>query len=298
MGNKCCSCSNEVYNLLATDEKEIDFCSYKSSSDSILKEVDKDYNYFTKVPLIDFINLLENYTIETSTIPFDGPLRSEYSYKDQFLISYMEGIDFMCLIENKILLHKNVLDITKKDCDKEQIFKQYCEEVYKSLESKLTQHINNGSNNKNKFKICKKHILSFGFLFCLSTNIGKIKLLFDLYKNDEEKFVKSNELNEALLSMFLLASYCAVSARNKVGKSHDSIKKLSQEDIKKLIDSAELKDSENLVDFFNESFFCMSPEGFEWEDFKKMFGDKDTNMNFAWIFSTNGIRQKLEEKNI
>ena len=51
----------------------------------------------------------------------------------------------------------------------------------------------------------------------------------------------------------------------------------------------------NLLKYFNEKFF--DKESFTWEEFKKKF-EKDNSNSFAWIFSTKGIRSKLEDKRI
>lgn len=72
------------------------------------------------------------------------------------------------------------------------------------------------------------------------------------------------------------------------------MEKLSKEDLVKLINVAELKDCENLVKVFNDSFF--TKETFNWEEFKGKFEDLENG--FGWIFSSKGIRRKLEENNV
>ena len=97
-----------------------------------------------------------------------------------------------------------------------------------------------------------------------------------------------------MLSDFLIASYCLISARNKIGKNNETIEELKKEDLVKLINCAELKDNVNLVQFFNEKFF--TKESFNWIEFKKKFEDSENG--FGWIFSSKGIRRKLEENNV
>ena len=50
--------------------------------------------------------------------------------------------------------------------------------------------------------------------------------------------------------------------------------------------------------YFNDNFFDKKGK-LNWEEFKKKFTCDDSEENsFAWIFSTQGIRNKLESKHI
>ena len=110
----------------------------------------------------------------------------------------------------------------------------------------------------------------------------------------KKEICKSEDFDDFLLSSFLTGSYCLISARNKVGNAYNEIGKLPKEDLIKLINCAELKDCENLVNTFNNNFFVK--ESYTWEDFKGKFEDLENG--FGWIFSSKGIRRKLEENNI
>ena len=96
------------------------------------------------------------------------------------------------------------------------------------------------------------------------------------------------------MSDFLIASYCLISARNKIGKNNEKIEEIKRDDLIKLINFAELKDNQNLVKVFNESFF--NKEKFNWTEFKGKFEDSENG--FGWIFSSKGIRRKLEENKV
>ena len=134
-----------------------------------------------------------------------------------------------------------------------------------------------------------------GMLFCLSTNIGKIKLLFDLFANEEKKFTKSEELNEFLLTMFICSSYALVNSLYKLGKNHDDINKISNDEMAKLLNASELKDNQNLLEKFNETFF-EDKESLTYDEFKNKFKNKEKG--FGWIFSSKGIRFMLEKYNV
>ena len=138
----------------------------------------------------------------------------------------------------------------------------------------------------------KRNILAIGILYCDCENIEKIKLFFDIYKCEEKKeFVKSEKLNDFLITLFLISSYCITTSRNNIFDEQKGIKKLEKEELLNLNKISELKNCENLVNIFNESFF--KNESYNWNDFKKKFMDVDKG--FGWIFSSKGIRRKLEE---
>ena len=164
-----------------------------------------------------------------------------------------------------------------------------CLEIYKALELKLKQHY----NNESAVIIRKRNLLPIGILFCASNNIEKIKFIFDIFKNENEEICKSEDFDDFLLSLFLTGSYCLISARNKIGNSFNEIEKLPKEELLKLVNYAELKDCENLVNMFKNNFFVK--EAYTWEDFKGKFEDLENG--FGWIFSSKGIRRKLEENN-
>ena len=72
------------------------------------------------------------------------------------------------------------------------------------------------------------------------------------------------------------------------------IEKIEEDDLINLANVSELKNCENLVKKFNETFF--EKESYKWEEFKRKFEDIDNG--FGWVISSKGIRRKLEENNI
>ena len=283
MGN-CCSIFHKIEfqsTLLAQNEEEIDFPSYSSISDSHLECLEKDNNILRYITLIEYLNLLSYFTLDTATVPFEGTYKISFSSKDEFLSKTFYEELFQSFIENSIL----------KDREKgetEITFKEICMELFKSLKLKLTQHF--GDKSK---KITKRDLICLGTLFCKTSNISKIKILFDIFKNEKEEFSKSEELDEFLLCSFLISSYCLISAKKKLSSINPMIAELSLEDLKSMLQYAELKDCQNLVNYFN--FYFFDKNSFTWEEFKHKFEGKEDG--FGWIFSSKGIRQKLQENN-
>ena len=290
--NQCRKRGVQKENYLAPEEVEINFKDYSSPNDAPLSEIDVESpnNFFKHVALYEYINLLDTFTIQNSTIKSDLPNKKQFSMLDEFYQQDISVEEFQSFIENKILSLDDVNDLLGNNETVVSIFKQVCIEIYRGLELKLRQHY----NDENPIVIRKKNLIPIGLIFCTCNNIEKIKLFFDLFKNEKNEFTKSEELDNFLLSDFLIASYCLISARNKIGKNNESIEELKKEELVKLINYSELKDNANLVQIFNENFF-KDKENLDWTEFKKKF--EDIENGFGWIFSSKGIRRKLEEYN-
>ena len=248
---QCCNCGccgskgGEAFNALAPDEKEIDFKYYKSVNDKYVLKLETNQNIFTFITLIEFINMLENFSPETATLPFEEPLKSKFSSKDEFLYKNMSIDEFQSFIENKIMKSKDVYEIIGKEQDLKEISLDGMREVYNSLVKKLNQHYK--ENNPNR--ILRRNILGMGILYCLSSNIGKIKILFDIFSIDD-KFIKNEELDDFLLTLFILSSYAIIASRNKVAKSSNKFKPLNNNELKEAIGTSELADCEKLLQVF------------------------------------------------
>ena len=288
MGCNQCRKGYQKVNYLAPDEKEINFKDYSSPNDAPLSIIESSDNLFRHVALYEYINLLESFTIENSTITTELK-KNQFSSSDEFYQKEISVEEFQSFIENKIFKIDEISTLITNNESTASIFKQMCIEIYRALELKLGQH----SSSESNIVVKKKDLIPLGLIFCSCNNIEKIKLLFDLFKNENDEFCKSEELSDFMLSNFLTASYCLISARNKIGKNNESIEELKREDLIKLVNCAELKDSENLVQVFNEQFF--NKESFNWTEFKGKF--EDIENGYGWIFSSKGIRRKLEENN-
>lgn len=296
MGCKMCKKTQmEKLNHLAPNESEIKFPQYTSSIDSLLEIVEQKYNLLTYVQLIDYLNFLEQFSIESATVPFSNvTMNTKFSGRDAFLFNEMAPEVFQSFIENRILKGEEIAAMTNQNEEIIVTFKQSVLEIYKSLQLKLNQNFVNEGNNH---PIKKINILAIGLLFCGANNVSKVKLIFDLFKNEKDEFEKSELLDEFLLTMFLISSYCVVAARNKASSTNENISKLTNEQLKGALNASELKDSQGLVEIFNNKLFKdNNKESYKWDEFKNMFND-DKNKSFGWILSTQGIRCKLEENN-
>ena len=293
MGNCCEKRTYQKINYLAPEEREIEIKDFDSPNDKNLEILESKFNFFNFVQLVEYVNLLDQFNIQTSTIITDEPMRTNFSSKDEFLKQTMSIEEFQSFIENKIFDLEGLFEIIGNQNNQESIsiFKDMCLEIYRALDLKLKQH----SKENNETDLIKKsNILAIGILFCACENIEKIKLIFNIFKNENEEFCKSNDFDDYLLTQFLISSYCLISARKKISNTALQIEKIEEDDLINLANVSELKNCENLVKKFNETFF--EKESYKWEEFKRKFEDIDNG--FGWVISSKGIRRKLEENNI
>jgi len=282
----CCEkkqVKNSFQSLAPSNEPEISLQKYTSPNDSSYEDIETKYNVLTYIQLIDYMNLLENFTLETATVQFTGELKTQFSRKDAFLSQEINVDEFQSFIENKLYKINEIKDLRGNNEEMMNIFKQIAKNIFEGLQLKLRQNFKDDS-----FNMTKKNLIPLGVIFCASNVIGKVKLIFDLFKNEENKFTKSDELNLYLLSSFLTCSYCIINARQKYSK-------MNNDDLMKCIRVSELKDSQNLVKVFNEKFFDKKKE-LTWEEFKEKFNKKDEG--FQWLLSSKGTRKLLEENNV
>ena len=283
----CCEkkiAKNSYKSLDPSNEPDISAQKYVSEKDDFYEEVEKTNNVLTYVRLIDYMNLLENFTLETATVTFGGELKTQFSRKDAFLSQEMNVDEFQSFIENKLYQINEIKDLKGNNETMMTNFKQIARNIFEGLQLKLRQTYN---NNNDPYIMTKKILIPLGVIFCVSNIIGKVKLIFDLFKNEANKFTKSEELNLYLITSFITCSYCLVNAKYQFDRKNT-------DDLKDRLNVSELKDSKNLVKVFNEKFF--DKEELSWEEFKEKFNMKDGG--FQWLLSAKGIRKLLEENNV
>lgn len=286
----CCQkklSKKELYSFAPTREKEILRIKYKSNYDFLFEELEHKYNILGHIQLIDYVNLLNNYEPETATLNLTGVMKKDYSHHD-YSLSYVMTVDiFQNFIENKLYKTSEIIQLSEKKELMLSTFTEVCREIFNSLELKLNQHYEEKRNDR----ITKKILISLGVLYCKSDVIGKIKLIYDLFKNDKDKFVKSEDFEKYLISSFLICSYCMLSVRKKIIRANKKIPEMKEEDFINCLKVCQLKISQNLLKIFNENFF--DKDEFDWNEFKNKFNQKENG--FQWILSPKGIRKMLEE---
>ena len=189
----CCEkkqVKNSFQSLAPSNEPDISLQKYTSPNDSSYEDIETKYNVLTYIKLIDYMNLLENFTLETATVQFAGELKTQFSRKDAFLSQEINVDEFQSFIENKLYKINEIKDLRGNNEEMMNIFKQIAKNIFEGLQLKLRQNFKDDS-----FNMTKKNLIPLGVIFCASNVIEKVKLIFDLFKNEENKFTKSDELN-------------------------------------------------------------------------------------------------------
>ena len=291
----CCKrVSDDTSSIFAPGEQEISFPEYESRSDSYFALIEGKYNLINHVQLLELMNLLEAFSIETATIKFQGKYRSNFSSKDEFLSTTIHQDEFQSFIENKLLNTDDIIEMYGEDEQTLAFFKECFVKIFSSLNIKLNSIYKGGDKID---KISKRNIVGLGLLFCRGQNISKVKLFFDLFKDENERFGKSDILDNYLISLFIISSYCLLSIRMTFNNPGKELPKIENNLAYNLLNSNGLaqKNCENLLKYFNDKFF--EKENYTWDEFKKKFS-ANKDKSFSWIFSTKGIRSKLEDKKL
>ena len=288
---KLCSKQVQTTSSSIESEQEVSICSYKSGGDDALKLQENKFNYLNKINFADFLYSLANYSNENATVEFKyDNVNIDYKITSQEFGEDFSPDVFQSFIENRILKHDNIYN-AKIDESLIAIFKDNLIQNVTALNLKLKQ-----SHSEDEFQgIRKYHVIPYGLLYCAGANYIKIKALFNLFS--EGGAIKSSQMfNEFLLALFLVASYCSIHARNKLGK-YDAIGQISKEDLKQLLNAAELKDCQNLVGVANKLIFGEDLSGsLTYEQFKEKFKGSDNSISF--LLSPSGVRSLLEKNNV
>ena len=289
MGINCCKeTQKEDPNVLAKGEQEIDFAEYTSSNDKLVQKIEQNYNLLTHLQLCYYLNHLDTFSIETATLKMDPKeFKTEFSSKGEFdkLITVDE---FQSFLENRILKEKELYTMAGEDESLTSTFKDILLGVYNDLSMKVGQY-----RGENKPTLKKLHLIPLALLFCISTNIAKIKLFFDLFAEDG-KLKQSKELDEFVISLFITASFCMVSSRIKLGKRNQKIGAVEANEAKKAVSCSELKDNQEVLKVFKETFF--KKDELTFDEVKSLFENKKEG--FGWMFNSKGVRNMLEKHNI
>ena len=289
----CCKkMPEDTSSVFAKGESEIDFPEYESRSDKYFSLIEGKFNLISHIQLLEYMNLLEHFSLQTATIDFEGKYRSDFSSKDEFLSTVLHQDEFQSFIENKLLNTPDVLEIFGEDELTLSTFKDCFIKVFSALNTKL----NSFYNVKKEEKVTKRNLVALGILFCRGQNISKLKLFFEIFKDENGNFVKSENLDNYLMSLFFISGYCLLSVRMFINFPKQNLSKIDNNLAQQILNGNGLaqKNAENLLNYFNTKFF--NKESFTWDEFKKKFNDSKNSL--SWIFSSKGIRSKLESKSI
>ena len=293
MGILCCKKASKSSNAIDT-EKDISVPSYTSKNDKDFLKLETTYNLLRDININDYMYSLSHFSLETATQSDNySPNPETYSKNDPFFNEPISSDLFQSFIENKMFKHPNLYTKVGNNEVLASICKDCLLEIYRSLRMKLQQSDELDGLQKEDERIKKYHLIALGILYCSGRNVSKVRLIHDLFK-ENNNFTNSKELKDFLLALFLIPSYCTLSARNKIGKMNKEIGELGNEKMKLILDTCELKDSKNLVQVTEKKIFENS--NLNIENFKRLFSDKENGIGY--LLTCKGIRNTLEKNNV
>jgi hypothetical protein len=299
MGQLCGKKAQATSNLIET-EKEITLPSYKSDGDKYYDLQENKYNFLRKINFEDFLYSLVHFSNENATLEDDYQKANiNFSMEEPFFCELFSNDIFQSFLENKILKHKAIYAVAGNDEKMTSIFKEGFLAANYGLGVKLAQNAKElGDTNADKNSIIKKgDAIAYGILFCVGANYVKIRALFNLFKKDE--ILKDSEkLDEFLLSLFIIAGYGMANARNKLSK-FDEIGGIEKEKLKELINTSELKDSQNMVQITKKMLFGQDLSvSLNYQNFKDKFELNDKDNSLAFLLSPSGCRYMQQKNNV
>ena len=253
-----------------------------------------------KINFEDFLYSLVHFSNENATLEDDYQKANiNFSMEEPFFCELFSNDIFQSFLENKILKHKAIYAVAGNDEKMTSIFKEGFLAANYGLGVKLAQNAKElGDTNADKNSIIKKgDAIAYGILFCVGANYVKIRALFNLFKKDE--ILKDSEkLDEFLLSLFIIAGYGMANARNKLSK-FDEIGRIENEKFKELINTSELKDSQNMVQITKKMLFGQDLSvSLNYQNFKDKFELNDKDNSLAFLLSPSGCRYMQQKNNV
>ena len=284
---------------LIEEEKEIPTIEYESKADEIYTLQENKCNYFKKLNFYDFLYTLVQFSPENATLEDDySKANLNYSMNDPFFSESFSSDLFQLFLE-KILKHKSIIEEVLENEQAATIFKEAFINANNGLELKLSQNAKSkGDEETEKKEIVKKgDILAYGILFCGGANFVKVRALFNIFK-EKDTIKSSDKFSDFLLSLFIVASYGMANARNKISK-FEEVGKIEIDELKKLIDSSELKDCQNLVNVTNGLIFGPDlSDSLSYDKFRELFEEDNKKKSLFFILSPSGVRYMLEKNNV
>ena len=300
MGKLCTKEAQSDERILVPQENEVSIPKYQSDGDKYYEKQEKKYNYLTKMLFQDYLHSLINFSSDNSTLEDDySNVKLDYSANDAFYGETFSSDSFQSFIENKILKHRILFEEAENNEETTTIFKTFLLETYNSLRQKLIQDVKSkGSEVADDDSIITKGLLiPIAILHCAGPNYVKIRTIFNLFQ-EGGNLKQSEKLNNFLLALFLNAGYCQLHVRNKLQK-YDIIGGIEKNVLVELKDTAELKDSQHLVEVTNKLIFGEDlSQSLDYGAFKVKFGDDNKDTSLGFMLSASGIRFMQKKHNV
>jgi hypothetical protein len=269
MGNFSCLKSQTINSHIELD-KQIDYKTYTSTSDTIFKKLEIDYNLLNNIQLHDYVILL---SIHRELL------------KEDDLHPFSEQIElhsFVNFVSHKICEHPILIHYLEYQERGRNIFEDYMKELYEMVRLAMKEF------RKERIKVVQKiYLLPHAILYCNSPNSIKIQFLFNVFSTNG-LFQKTPLVEEFFFIQIATASCILFFIQNRISDKYQDLK--TQVEVHgSVYDTTEMKDLHKLKDIFMKNLF-----GNETALNRELYEERIKDDNCIWIFSAKGIRSWLE----
>ena len=268
-----------------------------------LEEKSEKTNYLKYIDFNDYMISLSNFSLQKAELKDDyNRIRYVYSCKDDFYNQLFDKESLQSFIETKILKHEKVYEKayhSENSQERALSFKEFLLNLHKGMIPKLKQILSeNGisEDELNENKIMKKNsAIVYGLLFCEGYDWLKVKIFFNLFKDDKGKLKKSEDLDYFLFMLFTTATYAMCYSRSQLSK-YKKIGEVDKEDIGNLMKFFQTKTTKDLVEHTNKILFgSEQKDEILYEQFKKRCEISEKKESASFLFSSKGIRYMHKE---
>ena len=288
-------------------KKPIKFPNYKDIDEVgnmfiKLEEKSEKINYLRNIDFNDYMISLTKFSIENADLSDNyNKIKYTYSAKDEFYNESFNIESLQSFIESKILKHKNVYEKafhSDNSYERTLMFKDFLFNLHKACIPKIKQFlIENGTNEEdiNENTIMKKNAaIIYGIFFCGGDDWLKVKIFFNLFKQ-EEKLKKSEDLTNFLLLSFIMATYSMCYSRNQLSK-YSALGEVDKELMGDAMKHFQVETSKKVVEYTNKLLFG-NEQGNEliYDQFRQKCQSNEKNESVSFIFNARGIRNMHKE---
>ena len=224
-----------------------------------LEEKSEKINYLKYLDFNDYMISLSKFSLKNADIHDNyTKIKLNYSSEDDFYNETFNSESLQSFIESKILKHPMIYEKafhSQKSQERSYLFKDFILNIHKGLVPKVKQiQLENGVSEEeiNENTIMKKSsAIIYGLLFCKGDDWVKVRIFFNLFKDENEKLKKTQTLDFFFFMLFTTASYAMFYSRNQLSK-YKKMENPDEEDISFLMKIFTMDNTKNLIEYINK----------------------------------------------
>ena len=261
------------------DQDDLIICDtpYKSSYDKYFYKVEFEYNIINYIQSSELLYLFSYEVTHEHNIPD----HEEGSLEDQ-----LTELKFSRFINEKILGHFFLSHIDNESLNV-MVFMDFIRRIYLNIQQTLITF----RKSEEPVEINKLHLVPFLILYSKSSKNAKKDILYKILMNSDGYIERNNSTQEFIFILFAVPSIISILSLIDLQNLYEFLK-VEKEDLRKILDTTEIKDIKRAARNFLDNFF-LGKKSIDLIEYNEKF----KNENYMWIFDCKGIRMELERLN-